>query len=220
MTAMKPPTSEVINASMIVHTDLKRVSETDPTETRKRLFILSALDKSSLQRLANVYKDHLLKRCNNINLDDFAYTLSEKRARLPWKSFLIADSVETLSQKLSGLELPTKSSKTPNLCLVFTGQGATWHAMGQELMVYPVFRDSLAESERSFEAFGAQWSLIGKSSLASLEKIVNLLICQRSFQEIAKPLGSMKLCSANQFARLCKSHSFNFSLAGASPPEL
>ena len=45
--------------------------------------------------------------------------------------------------------------------MVFTGQGAQWHAVGRELiMAYPPFKASLEEDEIYLKELGADWSLL------------------------------------------------------------
>ena len=81
---------------------------------------------------------------------DLAFTLSEKRSRLAWKTCLITSS---LSHLCSALDNPaarivtTRPSNGQRLGFVFTGQGAQWARMGIELNKYPVFRESVRLSD-------------------------------------------------------------------------
>lgn len=130
-----------------------------------KVFIWSASEEGGLQRLAATYQEHLLKAHNYRNgyLDSLAYTLSNKRSNLPWKSFFVARSVSNLQDDLvSKLSRPVRSSlQNLNLGFVFTGQGAQWHAMGRELFAYPTFRESLYAAQNYMHMLGSEWSLTG-----------------------------------------------------------
>lgn len=103
----------------------------DTAEGANRLFIWSAADMKGLSRLAEAYLQFFRRRTGDFNtgmLTDLAYTLSEKRSRLPWKSFAVAGSVCDLSRKLiEGLPAAVRSTETPNIGFSFTGQGMRIH---------------------------------------------------------------------------------------------
>jgi acyl transferase domain-containing protein len=94
---------------------------------------------------------------------DLAYTLSEKRSRLAWRSFAVASSLDQLVQSLEqGLTKPVRSRRSPKIGFVFTGQGAQWYAMGRELLYYPVFRGSLENADSAFRNLGSTWLIVGE----------------------------------------------------------
>ncbi|KAL1968658.1 hypothetical protein VTN77DRAFT_1484 [Rasamsonia byssochlamydoides] len=141
---------------------------------KSRLFVLSAFDNDGVHRNAAKLIDHLKKVTSNSNfnqnetekrqyLDDLAYTISEKRAQLPWKSFCIADSIENLVTNLTSTTTdPVRISHESRPCLgfVFTGQGAQWAGMGQALMAFPVFRASIQDASAYLKSLGSSWVLI------------------------------------------------------------
>ena len=134
-----------------------------------RIFFYSAADEAGLKRLAAAYEYYLSSFSDSNTdqqdtfLENLSYTLSNKRSDLPWKAFTIANSVDTLRQNLiAGLSKPVRSSISPCLAFVFTGQGAQWYAMGRELEVYTIFKESLAKAEHHLCAFGCQWYLLGE----------------------------------------------------------
>lgn len=92
-----------------------------------RLFIWSAGDSAGLSRLNEAYLQYFQKQTRESytkRLIDIAYTLSEKRARLPWKSFAIAKSIGDLLQGLAeGFPEAIRSANLRNLGFIFTGQG-------------------------------------------------------------------------------------------------
>ena len=147
-----------------------------------RLFVLSAQDKEGLKRvkepLAEYLTDRSAKSRSKINqtndfLSHLAYTLSDRRSCLQWKTYVVASSLDQLVETLNDNEstaLIAQSSRQPRLGFVFTGQGAQWPKMGMELMAYPVFRESVAAADRYLqEVCGCPWSAAeelekGKSS--------------------------------------------------------
>lgn len=147
-----------------------------PTVSRSRLFIWSAADEGGLSRLATLYRDYLetTRRdvCSDRFLDSLAYTLSNRRSSLPWKSFLLADSVESICEGLTRDQLskPVRSSYelNPIIAFIFTGQGGQWYAMGRELLIYPIFQASLCSAEKYLLSLGCTWSLIGEMSHTSV----------------------------------------------------
>ena len=132
-----------------------------------RVFILSASNELSLRQLAKALGQYLRDRrdtCSSRMLYDLAYTLGERRSRLPWKSAFVAASLPQLADELTtnGTK-PSRLLKRKVVGFIFTGQGAQWYAMGRELITqYQVFRTSLELSDQYIRGLGASWSLLGK----------------------------------------------------------
>ena len=146
-----------------------------------RIFVLSAADEGGLKRLATAYHAHLSKPrekttpMDDTYLDNLAHTLACKRSRLPWKSFIVADSLDQLKQYLlCRIPKPLRSSSASSLAYVFTGQGAQWALMGRELQIYPMFRKSLIDSDDYLRSLGCEWHLLGKPHSFVLESLSNL----------------------------------------------
>ena len=144
---------------------------------RPRVFVWSASDEAGTTRTASAYQDHLSTLLSthagdkDDYLDNLAFTLSNKRSNLPWKSFLVAESIEDLHQNLfSTISKPIRSSKPPGLGFVFTGQGAQWHAMGRELTSYPAYKSSLQQSDSILKNIGCEWSLFGRDASFGMEQ--------------------------------------------------
>ncbi|KAK3687885.1 hypothetical protein B0T22DRAFT_439466 [Podospora appendiculata] len=118
---------------------------------RKRLFVFSSYDEDGLRRIADGYIKELdltPPADENAFLRDLAFTLGCKRSVFSWKSFTTATTCSELRENLQGsLSKPIRSSGVPMIGFVFTGQGAQWHAMGRELIAYPVYRKAFEDAD-------------------------------------------------------------------------
>lgn len=154
-----------INRAKINHSTPNEISLRVPESPI--IFILSAFDQKRLEKVVSHTKDYVTSRMLDFEstpkqaLNDLAYSLSEKRSRLPWKGFALCSSLNELQDKLP--KLPAKAIRSHS-CLkigfVFTGQGAQYAKMGQQLLVYPVFRQSLEAAGAYFKSLGSNWSLL------------------------------------------------------------
>lgn len=135
----------------------------------KRLFVLSAHDEAVMKRL----KERFAAYVNNLTpkqdlvpwsrfFDRLAFTLCTKRTKLPWKSFVVADELGKLGENLeSSSSRSVRSITKPRIAFVFTGQGAQWAGMGQELLCYPVFKESILTADDYLrENLGCSWSVV------------------------------------------------------------
>ncbi|KAK7992235.1 polyketide synthase [Apiospora saccharicola] len=135
-----------------------------------RLYLLSATNQASCQKMAHNLRDHLLSRYQETEdeqtlLDSVAYTLGSHRSRFPFSISFSTDSLEGLGHKLQDEQLlPTRAiddTKQPRLGWVFTGQGAQWYAMGRELLdAYPVFKEAILECDAYIREMGAKWTIM------------------------------------------------------------
>ena len=128
--------------------------------------VLSTHDKGGLKRLAAEYQRYFEKtaipRDQDVSyLNNLAYTLSSRRSSLPWKSFLLANSIDDLRQLDTKISPPQQSIAKPTLGYIFTGQGAQWAGMGRELSAFAIFERSLRETEEYLIELGCQWRLRG-----------------------------------------------------------
>ena len=96
-------------------------------------------------------------------LADRAFTLADRRSMLDWRLAASASSTQELQAALESNDVHlNRGPKTPGLGFIFTGQGAQWPAMGQQLLVYPVFTSTLREADGCLRSLGAKWSLLGE----------------------------------------------------------
>lgn len=172
-----------------------------------KLLVWSAADEGGLSRLSSCYGQHfsrlsLSKHQTTDYLENLAYTLDLRRSRLAWKSFAVVNSIAQLEDlKLSR---PTQAIEHPRLAFIFTGQGAQWYAMGRELLIYPVFKYALRDTQKFFQSLGCDWLLFGKNSLWDRVTLVNIgideLLKDERVSNIHEPKLSQPLCTALQMA--------------------
>lgn len=161
--------SSYTNGADNLHLDLKATAPEIPDSPALLLF--SAFDEKTLEKLVSQIKRHVSslplssKFSSRQALNDLAFTLSERRSRLPWKTFAVCNSVDEAQSKLSKFPLKAvKSRSSLRLGFVFTGQGAQYAQMGQQLLVYPVFKESLKAAETYFRSLGSNWFLLEELS--------------------------------------------------------
>lgn len=144
-----------------------------------RVFLVTAFDETGVKRTATEYAHYLSGKTAQPGihgdlLDDLSFTMSKKRTLFSWRSFVMASTVKELAWNLSesNFTKPVRTAKTPEISFVFTGQGAQYQAMGRELMVYPVFQESLEEASEYIRRLGSPWILIGE--LASFQCVLSI----------------------------------------------
>ncbi|KAK5626260.1 hypothetical protein RRF57_001975 [Xylaria bambusicola] len=124
-----------------------------------RVLVLSAPEKSGLERSIDLYHEYLLTRPDNFEIDNLVNAMVTKRSHFSWRSFAIANSAHpNPSTHAIMFSRPVKTSKSPRVAFIFTGQGAQYLGMGKELMSFPAFRDSIATYEESLGKLGCKWS--------------------------------------------------------------
>ncbi|KAJ5630171.1 polyketide synthase [Penicillium herquei] len=128
------------------------------------LLLFSAFDENSLEKVVAQIRKHVLSVPSQYAsqiLSDLAFTSSEKRSLVPWKTYALCTSLRDLDLKLAEMpSKPIKSRSAPTIGFVFTGQGAQYAQMGQQLLVYDVFRQFLEAANSYFRALGSDCSLL------------------------------------------------------------
>ena len=142
-----------------------------------KVLVLSGKDEQACQKIISNLKDFLEENSSTQPdpgefLESLFYTLGQRRTQFPWVAASPVPNTEGIDAVIQALQSPkfkpSRSSRRPRIGMVFTGQGAQWHAMGRELIdAYPVYKASLEEAEGYLMQFGADWSLIEELSRAA-----------------------------------------------------
>lgn len=158
------------------------ISKDDRKRLTNKVVLLSARSEKACQSMITNLKTYLESRKTIKNaealLENVAYTLSQHRSVFPWIAARRISLTHGLDQVISDLDSPHfkpfRTSCQPRIGMVFTGQGAQWHAMGRELISsYPKFRMSLEEADQYLSQLGADWSLMEELHRDSTSTKVN-----------------------------------------------
>ncbi|KAK5989608.1 Highly reducing polyketide synthase PKS6 [Cladobotryum mycophilum] len=137
--------------------------------TRQRLFVLSAMSEKSCQSMAANLADYLDRKSTTANhqddtLSQVAYTLSRRTTfshRIGFVSSTFTDLVEQLRASTSQPVPVYEGKASPRIAFVFSGQGAQYPLMAQELLgKWPVFTASLERAGIQVIQCGGTWNLI------------------------------------------------------------
>ena len=106
----------------------------------------------------------------------------------------------------------SRLSDEPTIGFIFTGQGAQWAKMGVELERYPIFRDSVEESDKFLRsALGCKWSAREEIRREGPQSNINL------------PVYSQPICTVLQIALVDLLESWNIvpnAIVGHSSGEI
>ena len=145
-----------------------------------KLLVWSSADEEGLSRLRRSYDsyfDNLRSKRKPAELEDklssILFTLSRRRSQLVWRSFQVTSPRLDFLYTNSAAAQAACALSNPQLCFVFTGQGAQWVRMGYELFQIPVFRRSLQQSESHLLSLGANWNLVEEMQRPRLESRVD-----------------------------------------------
>ncbi len=143
------------------------VSNLVSTQDAPLILPLSAQTESSLavraQQIAQMISEH-----SDLSLADLAYTCAIKRTHHRHRITVVANSRESLLEKLTAVTQDkivsgvTAGQVTidPKVAFVYTGMGPQWWGMGTELLErYPLFTELLQECDHLWQKY-ADWSLL------------------------------------------------------------
>jgi acyl transferase domain-containing protein len=130
---------------------------------KDKLYVLYSNDEISGKATAVQLADYLVghKEVDASLLNNLAFTLANRRSKLPWRACVRASTIEGLVASLEHLKFK-RAANVPKLGFVFTGQGAQWYGMGRELLAaYPAFLEKIHAADEILRRLGAQWSIYG-----------------------------------------------------------
>ncbi|KAI6712167.1 polyketide synthase 1 [Diplocarpon mali] len=138
----------------------------DPAIQSRKLFVLSANDKTSLEIMMKnmgIYLEQRPEFFQSELMSNIAYTLGQRRSFLQWRVAISTSKSFELIETLNGKATPTRHTESPRIGFIFTGQGAQWSAMGRELYEqYPIFKSTMDACEDCLVEFGATFSLLAE----------------------------------------------------------
>jgi acyl transferase domain-containing protein/NADPH:quinone reductase-like Zn-dependent oxidoreductase len=169
----------------------------NPIGPIKRLYVLSANDKASLEtqmQQLTIYLEQRPEVFQNSLLPNLAYTLGQRRSVLSWRVAIPArSSAELIPSLARNLIVPSRATKEPKIGFIFTGQGAQWHAMGRELFAYPIFAKTIEKFDLCLMQMGSDFSVTGKHKLRlQLVDNVNILA-----EELSKDAETSRVSDAH-----------------------
>ena len=101
------------------------VKDNDQTQ---RLFVLTHANERGMSALATDFKSSLQTAAsgNSLKLENLAYTLSNRRSHLGFRTAVRATNLEELLESLDKIAVgtirPRRAAEKPKICFVFTGE--------------------------------------------------------------------------------------------------
>lgn len=152
----------------------------EPASQPRKLFVLSANDKTALETMMkniSIYLEQRPEIFQNDLMSNVAYTLGQRRSLLQWRVAINASSSFDLVQALiSGKVKPIRETEPLRIGFIFTGQGAQMAQMGLGLYEhYPVFAATMDSCDSYLLSLGCPFSLISKLSRVNFVTLTNVL---------------------------------------------
>ena len=135
------------NAHIVIEEAPQTLPALPLKESPPQLLTLSARSEAALNALACRYRDHLLAH-PDIAPADLCGTAATGRSPFPYRWAITgastAEFVDSLEGFIDGKTAADKVTETPALAFLFSGQGAQYPGMGQQLyQSQPVFRNTI-----------------------------------------------------------------------------
>ncbi|KXJ92221.1 polyketide synthase [Microdochium bolleyi] len=130
--------------------------------TSERLLVFSAKSQTSLHTYMSSFKTWLQHESNSASFfENLSFTLGQRRSQHSHRHAVSADSTESLRRILESVPVGTSHgvTKAPVLAFIFTGQGAQYAQMASGLQMFDVFKQTMADAEKTLLKLGATWQL-------------------------------------------------------------
>lgn len=172
-TTQEPPSAGDVcmNDKLVRSNRASQVKTTNEAVSRApKVIVFSAHDEKGLDRIGKVYREHFAAEAQASSeseisedyLERLAHTLNTRRSHLQWRSYAVLNSAGHLSELTLSSHQRQRAIQNPKLGFVFTGQGANWIGMAQELTGYKIFSESLRLAEEYLFELQCSWKLRGK----------------------------------------------------------
>lgn len=164
------------NAHIIVSGLEKKTVKPEVNSTKPNLLLLSARSKESLNKMQNNLSQYLTNN-TSININNVAYTLMERKAHLPVRSFTVNSPANKSAAQ--SYVAKTYNSSENQLTFLFPGQGAQYAKMGKELYeTEPIF------AKTADECFNIYQQTTGED--------IKAIIFEKDLEEAEKQLATTK----------------------------
>ena len=149
-------------------TNSQATNREEPESSGYKLLPFSTQDQSGIDRLSKTFAAYLALDPSSgerpeINLDDLAFSLANRRSQFDIRSYVVGRSIKDIAtsglKSLAGAK-QKRRGQHENMIFVFSGQGAQWPLMGRELMTRPVFAASVARSQQYLKDVGCTWDAV------------------------------------------------------------
>ena len=140
----------------------KEVSNIDKANTLPQLLVFSANTQESLSQQVINNTKYLEKYPDRVF--DMAYTLNQRREHHVYRTFCTVGNDRTMGKAATIAKVP---GITPELVMVFSGQGAQWPTMGKELVLSNLdFRRDIEAIDRILQSLHhpPAWNIEGQNS--------------------------------------------------------
>lgn len=156
------------------HNGLKpRVNTSEVEENHtSSLLVVSAQNEQSLQQRIQIVLDYLAQHPDRQK--DLVYTLGVRRTHLSHRAFATLPTGDSLN--VDDFQ-SFRSVDSPEITLVFTGQGAQWPGMGKELLSrVPVFGESIRSMDEALQKLPhpPSWTIKGNQKRISCSSCFQL----------------------------------------------
>ena len=148
-------------------TNGEEFSDNQPKTTLPQLLLWSAADEAGLGNLVAAYQTHFAQTPSDrlgqeSYLEALSYTLALRRTHFSWRSYAVIESESAFPNLPNIVSSPIHSGKKLGLAFIFTGQGARYRDIGNDLLSYSVFEKTLRSIDDIYRSFGCEWSLFGR----------------------------------------------------------
>ena len=179
-TRENPPCYDSVSSNGMLTNGVHVPHESDDALSSPELVFFSAHDKDGIARLSSAYTEHFasLSAQRKLDLDylrNVAFTLARHRSNLVWRSFAVVNPRQfQIEASVIQASSPVRPQRAPELCFIFTGQGAQWPTMGKGLLAFPIFKESLMRADNILRHAGCPWSISGKIFFSNVQSLTEM----------------------------------------------